>query len=91
MMTMTATTEGAEILALQALGWLAGDQDRLSRFLALTGLDPATLRALADSRDTARAVMDFLLSDEELLLDFCEIAQIRPQDFPVYRRRLDIQ
>jgi hypothetical protein len=88
MMAMTATEEGAEILALQALGWLAGDEDRLSRFLALSGLDPAGLRSLADSRDTQRAVMDFLLSDEELLLDFCEIAQIRPQDFPAYRHRL---
>ena len=85
---MTATEEGAEILALQALGWLAGDESRMSRFLALSGMDPATLRTVADSRDTARAVMDFLLSDEELLLDFCEIAQIRPQDFPVYRARL---
>jgi hypothetical protein len=88
MMTMAATAEGAEILALQALGWLAGDETRLSRFLALSGLDPATLRAVADTRDTARAVMDFLLSDEDLLLDFCEIAQIRPQDFPAYRNRL---
>jgi hypothetical protein len=88
MMTMAATEEGAEILALQALGWLAGDEARLSRFLALSGLDPATLRATADHRDTQRAVMDFLLSDEELLLDFCEIAQIRPRDFPAYRNRL---
>jgi hypothetical protein len=89
MMTNTATEEGAEILALQALGWLAADEARLERFLALSGLDGATLRQTADSRDTARAVMDFLLSDEELLLDFCEIAQIRPQDFPAYRRALD--
>ena len=85
---MTATDEGAEILALQALGWLAGDEDRLGRFLALSGLDPATLRDTAGGRDTARAVLDFLLSDEELLLDFCEIAQIRPKDFPAYRARL---
>ena len=89
MVTMTATAEGAEILALQALGWLAADEDRLSRFLALSGLDGATLRAVADSRDTARAVMDFLLADEALLLDFCEVAQIPPASFPAYRRRLD--
>ena len=86
---MTATEEGAEILALQALGWLAGDEDRLSRFLALSGLDGATLREMAGSREAARAVLDFLLSDEALLLDFCEIAQIPPAAFPAYRRRLD--
>lgn len=89
MKTMPANEEGAEILALQALGWLAGDETRLERFLALSGLDGATLRAEAGNRDTLRAVMDFLLADEELLLDFCEIAQIAPRDFPAYRRRLD--
>ena len=89
MMRMTATEEGAEILALQALGWLAGDEDRLSRFLDQSGLIPAALRELADNRDTARAVLDFLLLNEALLLDFCEIAQIDPRSVPAYRNRLD--
>jgi hypothetical protein len=89
MMRNMITAEGAETLALQALGWLAGDEDRLSRFLALSGLDPATLRATADSRETARAVLDFLLGDEALLLDFCEFAAIDPRLLPTYRHRLD--
>jgi hypothetical protein len=89
MMVMTATEEGAEILALQALGWLAGQEERMSRFLALSGLDLGTLRAEADSRDTQRAVLDFILSDEELLLDFCEMAQIAPKALPAYRHRLE--
>jgi len=88
-MRTNVTEEGAEILAFQALGWLAGDEDRLSRFLALSGLDPASLRDVADSRDAARAVLDFLLSDEALLLDFCEMAQIDPKLVPAYRNRLD--
>jgi hypothetical protein len=88
-MTQTLTSESAEILALQALGWLAGQEDRMSRFLALSGLDPATLRDVAGERETARAVLDFLLSDEELLLDFCEMAQIAPRMVPTYRNRLD--
>jgi hypothetical protein len=88
MMAMTATEEGAEILALQALGWLAGDEDRLARFLGLSGLDLGTLRDVADNRDTQRAVLDFLLSDEDLLLDFCEMAQIPPKALPLYRHRL---
>ena len=89
MIRSTVTPEGAETLALQALGWLAADEDRLGRFLGLSGLDAGTLRATADSRDTLRAVMDFLLSDEAFLLDFCEIAQIDPRTFPAYRNRLD--
>jgi hypothetical protein len=89
MVNMTATQEGAEILALQALGWLAGQEDRMSRFLSLSGLDPASLRDVAGEPSTARAVLDFILSDEELLLDFCEMAQIAPKALPVYRHRLD--
>jgi len=89
MMRSTLTQESAETLAFQALGWLAGDEDRFARFLALSGLDAGTLRAVADSRDTARAVLDFLLSDEALLLDFCEMAQIAPKLVPTYRAKLD--
>jgi hypothetical protein len=89
MMRTSLTQESAEILALQALGWLAADEDRLARFLALSGLDPAALRDMADSHDTARAVLDFLLADEALLLDFCEMAQIAPRMVPVYRAKLD--
>ena len=88
MMAMVATEEGAEILALQALGWLAGQGERMGRFLSLSGLDVDTLRQVADSPDTARAVLDFVLSDEEILLDFCEMAQIAPKSLPLYRNRL---
>ena len=88
MMAMVATEEGAEILALQALGWLAGQPERMDRFLALTGLEADTLRAVAGSPDTARAVLDFLLADEDILLDFCEMAQIPPKSLPAYRDRL---
>ena len=32
-------TENAEILALEALGWLAGDETALGRFLDQSGID----------------------------------------------------
>ena len=35
----------AEILALQAFGWVLQDEDRAQRLLALTGLDPRELRS----------------------------------------------
>jgi len=63
--------ERAETLALEALGWLAGDAAAIGRFLGLSGMDAADLKAAAGSRDTAAAVVDFLLGDEELLLRFC--------------------
>ncbi|MEO6947009.1 MAG: DUF3572 family protein, partial [Nitrobacter sp.] len=39
--------EVAEIVAIQALSFVAGDTERLGRFLAETGIGPETLRASA--------------------------------------------
>ena len=79
----------AEILGLQALGWLAGDGDRLDRFLAISGADPGILRQAAAEPDMLGAVLGFLLSDEALLLSFCEETSTRPEDMHRAWRILD--
>jgi hypothetical protein len=66
------TPEKAEILALEALGWLAGEDDGLPRFLAQSGIDSDALRTGAGSPEMGVAVLEFLLGHEELLLRFCE-------------------
>jgi hypothetical protein len=81
-------TEMAEILALQGLGWLAGDEEGLERFLGLSGLDQGSLRACAGTPDMNIAVLDFLLGQEDLLMRFCESAAISPRDMHVARHRL---
>ena len=82
------TPENAEILALEALGWLAGDDDAIQRFLGQSGIDPAELREAAGNPDTGAAVLDFLMGDDELLLRFCEHAQISPKELHLARHRL---
>ncbi|HVV26740.1 MAG TPA: DUF3572 family protein [Rhizomicrobium sp.] len=82
------TPETAEILALQALAWLAGDEIAIGRFLDLSGLDMAALREAADSPETGAAVLDFLLANEDLLLRFCEEANVPPRDLHLARHRL---
>ena len=64
--------EKAEILALQGLGWLAGEEDGIRRFMEHSGIDAAQLRDAAGSPGLGVAVLDFLLGQEELLLRFCE-------------------
>src|SRR5437773_1706072 len=59
----------AEALALHALAFLAEDPERLGRFLALTGIGPADLKARAGEPEFLGGVLDHLLSDERLLLD----------------------
>jgi hypothetical protein len=73
------TPERAEILSLEALGWLAGDEDGLTRFLSLSGTDIGALRDAAGNRDTLLAVVEFLLTQEDMVLRFCEAVEIEPQ------------
>ncbi len=68
----------AETLALQVLAFLLSDSKQISRFLALTGMDPQNLRDVATSPDLQVATLEYLLSDEGLLLMFCQEVGIDP-------------
>jgi hypothetical protein len=78
----------AEAIALSALTFLAEDGERLGRFLALTGMGPADLRASAGSTGTLSAVLDYLLGDESLLLVFAASKGVSPQDLAPARALL---
>jgi hypothetical protein len=86
---LAVTVELAEVTALRALGFLVADEDRLAGFLAASGTDDASLRAQAGSRDLAMAVLDFMLSDEALLLEFCDHESIDPRNMLRMRHILD--
>jgi hypothetical protein len=81
------TRDNAEALALQALAHVAADDRLLRRLLALTGLTPAALRDGAARPEVLGAVLDFVLNDERLLLEFAAAAGI-PADRPLAARRL---
>lgn len=72
------SVEAAEELAISALAFLAGNPEALGRFLSLTGIGPADLRAAAREPGFLAGVLEFFLADESLLLAFVEEAQIRP-------------
>lgn len=84
-MPRRSTPETAEILGLQALGWLAGDSDGLDRFLLSAGTDAAILRRAAEEPAMLGAVLEFLLANEDLLLRFCEDSSTLPVE--VHRAR----
>jgi hypothetical protein len=73
------THDEAETIALNALAFLAGDAQRLHRFLRLTGLDADDLRRQAEEPAFLAAVMDHLLADQTLLLVFAADAGVRPE------------
>ncbi|HEY6258613.1 MAG TPA: DUF3572 domain-containing protein [Xanthobacteraceae bacterium] len=67
-------------LAIAALSFLAGEEERLARFLALTGLGPQSLRAAAREPGFLRGVLDYVAGDESLLLAFANETGIDPVD-----------
>ena len=71
----------AELFAARALGWVAGDSDLLGRFLAMTGAEIGDLRARAGDPEFLGFVMDFLLSDEAMLLACAETLGAPPEMF----------
>ena len=72
------TPEEAEAIALLALAFVASDAPRLARFLALTGISPETLKTRAGDRDVLVAVLDHVLHDESMLLEFTANSAIAP-------------
>ncbi len=78
----------AEALAVEGLSFLAAERARIERFLALSGLDPATLRAVAASPGFLAAVLDHLAGEEDLLLAFAANRGIDPEAIAMARHVL---
>jgi hypothetical protein len=71
--------DGAEGIAIAALGFLASEPERLARFMALSGITPDELRRQARSRQMQAAILDHMLADESLLLVFAAGAGLPPE------------
>jgi hypothetical protein len=80
-----AAREQAEAVAVSALSFLADDAERLGAFLALTGMGPESIRAAASEPHFLAGVLEHVVSDERLLLDFAEHHNIDP--FEITRAR----
>jgi hypothetical protein len=80
--------DAAESLAVQALSFLAGEPERLARFLALTGIGPDRIRAAAASPGFLAGVLDHMAAEEALLKAFAEQTGIDPGDIARARETL---
>jgi hypothetical protein len=75
----TIQASDAQAIAIEALSFLAGDPERLGRFLAVTGLGPENLRAAAAGPGFLAQVLHYLAQDEALLLAFAANGGHRPE------------
>lgn len=75
-----ARTEEAEVIALNALAFLASDPDRFEAFLSLSGLSAGDVAARAGERSLQAGVLEHLMANESLLLAFCAGAGLKPEE-----------
>jgi hypothetical protein len=75
-----ADRNGAFELAIAALGFLASEGDELSRFLALTGIDPNSIRTAAEEPGFLGGVLAYIAGSEPTLLAFAAYARVAPQE-----------
>ena len=71
--------ESAEVLAIEALGWLASDEDLLPVFLGSTGVSVSELRGRAQEPEFLASVLDFLLQDDAWIARFAEATGNAPE------------
>lgn len=77
--------DSAELLAIEALSWLVGNEEHLPVFLGSTGAGAHDLRLRAKDPEFLASVLDFLLMDDAWIQQFCDSAGYT-YDFPVRAR-----
>jgi hypothetical protein len=80
--------EVAEIVAIQALSFIAGDSERLGTFLAETGLGPHTLRTAASDPQFLKSVLDFVMRDDATVKTFAAASKLHPTNIAAARQVL---
>ena len=71
--------KSAENTTLSMFRFIASEPEHFSRFANITGVEISDLAEIAGNKTFLAAVVDFLMSDESLLLSFCENNNTAPE------------
>ena len=82
------TTDQAETIALQALAFLVKEDNLLNQFFASSGLAPQDLKDHFQDPNVLGGVLDFILTDDGILLSFCNATSLSPETLVMVRRLL---
>ena len=82
------TPEAAQVVAIQALAWLVGNDELLPVFMGSTGISAEDLKARVEDTSLLVSVMDFILMEDQRVLDFCEVAGFDPHKLQYVRYTL---
>ncbi len=70
--------EVSDVIALKAVTYLLSDEKRISWLIGETGMDTTILRRMPDHPEILAGILDFLLSHENILVDFAETCDVDP-------------
>ncbi|WP_147106528.1 DUF3572 domain-containing protein [Tateyamaria sp. syn59] len=82
---MSHSQESAEVVGLQAIAWMAGNEELLPVFLGATGASEADMRAGVGDPTFLGALLDFIMMDDVWVTAFCDANQL-PYDAPMRAR-----
>jgi len=73
-------SEQAELVGLQALGWLAAQDEIWPVFLGATGAAAEDARNRAHDPAFLSSVLEFLTSDDAMVMAFCDTVSLKYED-----------
>jgi len=80
--------EAAEALALDVLGWMAGEKDLLALFMDATGTNAGDLRSRAGDAEFLAAVLEFVMSEDAWARRFTQARTLTPEALQAARAAL---
>lgn len=69
---MTISQDRAETIGIQAVAWLAANDELFQVFTGATGASEADFRASVSDPDFQGSVLDFLMMDDAWVVAFCD-------------------
>ncbi|WP_299598056.1 DUF3572 domain-containing protein [uncultured Tateyamaria sp.] len=82
---MSHSQESAEVVGLQAIAWMVGNEELLPVFLGATGVSEADMRAGVGDPAFLGGLLDFIMMDDAWVAEFCD-AQGLTYDTPMRAR-----
>jgi hypothetical protein len=80
--------ELAQTIALQAITFICADEQRMNTLFSQSGLGLNELKSSISQPDFQAGILDFLLSFEDILLDFAAQHNMKPEDIVRARQAL---
>ena len=82
------STKSAAFIAVKSLAYISQSPEEITKFITLTGIEPTDIIRLKENLKFLGGVLDFITSDESLLLAFCSSEDIPPEGVEAARQKL---